>query len=52
MKGSILKNLYLKHSLYSGSYLASIILQIPATHFEKTTFLGGPKYMEDPVEDG
>ena len=38
-----------KHSLYPGSYLARIILPIPATHFEKTTFLSGPKYMEDPV---
>ena len=38
-----------KYSLYSCSYLARIILPIPATHFEKTTFLSGPIYMEDPV---
>ena len=38
-----------KHSLYPGSYLARITLPIPAAHFEKTTFLSGPKYMEDPV---
>ena len=39
-----------KHSLYPCSYLARIILPIPATHFEKTTFLSGPKYLEDPVQ--
>ena len=38
-----------KHSLYPGSYFAEIILPIPATHFENTTFLFGPIYMEDPV---
>ena len=38
-----------KHSLYPDSYFARIILPIPATHFENTTFLFGPIYMEDPV---
>ena len=38
-----------KRSLNPGSYLARIILPIPATVFEKTTFLSEPKYMEDPV---
>ena len=45
-----MKNIYVLSFPMLRQFFIKNILLIPIAHFEKMTFLIGPKYMEDPVE--
>ena len=51
MKGGILKNLYVQTFPIPMQLFSKIYLADTSNPFWKTTFLSGPKYMEDPVEE-